>query len=83
MSRSPTSAVPPESRRSPIDERMRGGEHGDTGEHPRDRIQRDKQAQAARRFRRLIADGLASGEGCPLTPEVTDELCARALGRVV
>ena len=80
MSRSPTSAVPPESRRGPIDERVRGGEHGNASEHPRDRIQREEQAQAAHRFRLLIADGLGSGEGRPLTPEVVDELRARAFG---
>lgn len=80
MSRSPTSSVPSESMRSPIDERMRGGERGNISEYPRDRIRRDEQAQAAHRFRRLIADGLQSGEGRLLTPEVTDELRARALG---
>ena len=72
--------MPPESRRSPIEERVRGGEHGNASEHPRDRIQREKQAQAARRLRMLIAEGLESGESRPLTPEVTDELRARALG---
>lgn len=72
--------MPPESRRRPIDERVRSDEHGNTGGYPRDRIQREEQAQAARRFRLLIADGLESGEGRPLTPEVVDDLRARALG---
>ena len=71
--------MPPESMRGPIDERMRGGEHGDSGEHPRDRVRREEQAQAARLLCLLIADGLESGKGRPLTPEVVDELRAQAL----
>lgn len=73
----------PESMRNYIDERVRGGEYGNAGEHLRDLIRRDQQAEAARRFRMLIADGLESGEGRPLTSEVVDELWARALGRAV
>ena len=37
-------------------------------------------AEAARRFRLLIADGVESGESRPLTDEVVDELRGRALG---
>lgn len=37
-------------------------------------------AEPAPQVRLLIADGLGSGEGRPLTPEVVDELRARALG---
>lgn len=73
----------PESMRSYIDERVRGGEHGNASEYLRDLIRRDQQAEAARRFRILIADGLESGEGRPLTSEVVDELRARALGRAM
>ncbi len=75
-------ALPP-SMRSYIDERVRGGEYGNTSEYLRDLIRRDQQAEGARRFRSLIADGLESGEGRPLTPEVADELRAQALGRTV
>ena len=64
-------ALPP-SMRNYIDERVRGGEYGNTSEYLRDLIRRDQQAQAARRFRLLIADGLESGEGRPVTPEVID-----------
>lgn len=73
----------PESMRNYIDERVRGGEYGNAGEYLRDLIRRDQQAEAARRFRMLIADGLESGEGRPLTSEVVDELRAQALGRAV
>ena len=69
--------------RSYIDERVRGGEYGNTSEYLSYLIRRDQQAEAARRFRLLIADGLKSGEGHPLTSEVVDELRARALGRTV
>ena len=68
----------PESMRSYIDERVRGGEYGNTSEYLRDLIRRDQQAEEARRFRMLIVDGLESGEGRPLTSEVVDELRARA-----
>ena len=71
----------PESMRNYIDERVRGGEYGNASEYLRDLIRRDQQAEKARRFRMLIADGLESGEGRPLTFEVVDELRGRALGR--
>ncbi|WP_419552676.1 type II toxin-antitoxin system ParD family antitoxin [Candidatus Poriferisodalis sp.] len=71
----------PESMRSYIDERVRGGDYGNTSEYLRELIRRDQQDEAARRFRLLIADGLESGEGRPLTSEVVDDLRARALGR--
>ena len=73
-------ALPP-SMRNYIDERVRGGEYGNTNEYLRDLIRRDQQAEQARRFRMLIADGLESGEGRPLTSDVVDELRGRALGR--
>ncbi|WP_419552014.1 ribbon-helix-helix domain-containing protein [Candidatus Poriferisodalis sp.] len=69
--------------RNYIDQRVRGGEYGNTNEHLCDLIRRDQQAEAARRFRMLIADGLESGEGRPLTPKVVDELRAQAFGRAV
>ena len=75
-------ALPP-SMRNYIDERVRGGEYGNTSEYLRDLIRRDQQAQAARRLRLLIADGLESGEGRPVTPEVVDDLRTRAFGREV
>ena len=73
----------PESMRNYIDERVRGGEYSNAGEYLRDLIRRDQQAEEARRFRMLIAHGLESGEGRPLTSEVADELRTRALGRTV
>ncbi|MGB5755882.1 MAG: type II toxin-antitoxin system ParD family antitoxin [Acidimicrobiales bacterium] len=70
----------PESLRDYIDQRVRSGQFGNTSEYLRDLIRRDQQAEAARRFRSLIADGLESGESRPLTDAVVDELRGRALG---
>ena len=69
--------------RSYVDQRVRGGEYGNISEYLRDLIRRDQQAEEARRCRMLIADGLESGEGRPLTSVVVDELRARALDRSV
>lgn len=68
----------PESMRSYIDERVRGGQYGNTSEYLRDLVRRDQQSEAARRFRQLIAHGLESGESRPLTADVVDDLRARA-----
>lgn len=70
----------PESLRDYIDQRVRSGEYGNTSEYLRDLIRRDQHAEAARRFRLLIADGLGSGESRPLTGDVVGELRGRALG---
>ena len=69
--------------RSYVDQRVRGDKCSNTREYLLDHIWRDQHAEEARRFRMLIADGLESGEGRPLTSEVVDELRARALGRIV
>jgi antitoxin ParD1/3/4 len=71
----------PESLREYIDERVRTGQYGNTSEYLRDLIRRDQQAEAARRFRSLIAGGLESGKGRPLTEAVVEELRGRALDR--
>jgi antitoxin ParD1/3/4 len=70
----------PESSREYIDERVRSGDYGNTSEYLRDLIRRDQQAEAGRRFRSLIADGLESGESRRLTSDVVGELRGRALG---
>lgn len=70
----------PESLRDYIDQRVRSGDYGNTGEYLRDLIRRDRRAEAARRFRLRIADGLDSGESRPLTDDVVDELRGRAFG---
>ena len=64
----------PESLRQYIDERVRSGGYGNTSEYLRDLIRQDQQAQAAQRFRALIAEGLQSGAPRPATEEVIDEL---------
>lgn len=69
----------PESMREYIDARVRDGNYGNTSEYLRELIRRDQDQQAAKRLRELIADGLASGEGRPLTDEVIADLRARAL----
>ena len=80
MSRNTMSFALPESLRDYIDQRVRSGEYGNTSEYLRDLIRRDQHAEAARRFRLLIADGLESGESRQLTDDVVGELRGRALG---
>ncbi len=69
----------PEELRAYVDARVDSGEYGNTSEYLRDLIRRDQRDQAARRLRTLVADGLASGDGRPLTGEVVDELRRTAL----
>ena len=70
----------PESMRDYIDERVRNGSFGNTSEYLRELIRRDQHEQAAQRLRDLIADGLESGDGRPVTEEVVADLRERALG---
>ena len=70
----------PESMRDYIDERVRDGSYGNTSEYLRELIRRDQREQASHRLRDLIADGLASGDGRPVTEDVVAELRKRALG---
>ena len=79
MSRNTMSFALPEPLREYIDERVRSGQFGNTSEYLRDLIRRDQQAQAARRLRALIADGLESGGGRSATDDVVAELRERAL----
>ena len=51
----------PETMRSDIDECVKSGSYGNTSEYLRDLIRRDQEAQAAKRLRELIEEGLASG----------------------
>ena len=69
----------PESLREYIDQRVESGNYGNTSEYLRDLIRQDQQAQEVRRFRDLIAAGLASGEGRVASDDVVGELRARAL----
>ncbi len=70
----------PESMRDYVSERVRSGEYGNTSEYLRDLIRRDQQEQAARHLRRLITDGLESGDGRPATDDVLGGLRRSALG---
>ncbi|MEZ5273924.1 MAG: type II toxin-antitoxin system ParD family antitoxin [Ilumatobacteraceae bacterium] len=79
MSRNTMSFALPESMREYIDMRVRDGNYGNTSEYLRELIRRDQEQQAAQRLRNLIADGLASGDGRPLTDDVIAELRSRAL----
>jgi antitoxin ParD1/3/4 len=68
----------PESMREYVDERVRGGNYGNTSEYLRELIRRDQHDQSVQRLRNLIADGLASGEGREVTEDVVAELRERA-----
>jgi antitoxin ParD1/3/4 len=68
----------PESMREYVDERVRGGDYGNTSEYLRELIRRDQHDQSVQRLRNLIADGLASGEGREVTEDVVAELRERA-----
>ena len=57
----------PESLRVYIDERVRSGPYGNTSEYLRDLIRRDQEAQATKRLRELLEEGLASGRPTELT----------------
>ncbi len=70
----------PESLRTYIDERVRTGHYGNTSEYLRDLIRRDQEEQVKSQFRQLIADGLASGPGTPLTRDRITYLKDQALG---
>jgi antitoxin ParD1/3/4 len=70
----------PESMRDYIDGRVRDGNYGNTSEYLRELIRRDQEQQAAARLRDLIADGLASGDGLPVTDDLIAELRERAFG---
>jgi antitoxin ParD1/3/4 len=70
----------PESMRRYIGERVRDGHCGNTSEYLRELIRRDQERQAAARLRHLIAEGLASGDGRPVTDDVIDDLRVRAFG---
>jgi antitoxin ParD1/3/4 len=67
MSTLTLSFAQPEPMRSGIDERVKSGSYGNTGESLRELIRPDQEAQAAMRLRELIEEGLASGPPTPLT----------------
>ena len=78
MSQTMSFALPP-TLRAYVDQRVRSGEFGNTSEYLRELIRRDQEAQSRKRLRELIGDGLASGEGRNLTPDVALDLRRRAL----
>jgi len=63
----------PESLREYIDQRVQSGGYGNTSEYLLELIRNDQRTEAARRFRLLIADGLESGDGRPLSEKVLSE----------
>ena len=69
----------PETMRSYIDERVKSGSYGNTSEYLRDLIRRDQEAQAAKRLRELIEEGLQSGPGRALNADDWDALRQTAL----
>lgn len=72
----------PESMREYIDARVTDGQYGNTSEYIRDLVRRDQEAQARKRLRDLIEEGLASGPGRRRTPADEKELLAVARGQV-
>ncbi len=70
----------PEPMREYVDQRVRTGQFGNTSEYLRSLIRRDQEEQASAELRRLIAEGLASGEPRPLTKRRTAQLRKQALG---
>ena len=81
MSTNTISFALPEALRSYVDERVRSGLYGNTSEYLRELIRRDQEEQAKKRLRKLIEEGLNSGDGRTLTRKVAAELKERALGR--
>jgi antitoxin ParD1/3/4 len=69
----------PESMRTYINERVKSGSYGNTSEYLRDLIRRDQEAQAAKRLRELIEEGLQSGPGRALSADDWDSLRLTAL----
>lgn len=69
----------PESMRTYIDERVKSGSYGNTSEYLRDLIRRDQEAQAAKRLRELIEEGLQSGPGRTLSADDWNQLRQTAL----
>jgi antitoxin ParD1/3/4 len=80
MSANTMSFALPEALRSYVDQRVKSGQYGNTSEYLRELIRRDQEEQAKKRLRDLIEDGLNSGAGRALTPQVIAQLKARALG---
>ncbi len=57
----------PDPLRQYVDQRVKDGAYADASEYLRDLVRRDQEAQAAKRLRELIGEGLASGPATPLT----------------
>ena len=72
----------PESMREYIDNRVAAGNYGNTSEYICDLVRRDQEAQAKKRLRDLIEEGLASGPGRPRTEADEKELMVIARGEI-
>ncbi len=72
----------PESMRVYIDDRVSAGQYGNTSEYIRDLVRRDQEAQARKRLRDLIEEGLASGPGRRRTKADENKLLAIARGKI-
>lgn len=72
----------PEAVRSYVDQRVRSGQYGNTGEYLRELIRRDQEEQARKRLRELIEEGLNSRPGQALTPQRAAQLKKKALGKL-
>jgi antitoxin ParD1/3/4 len=70
-----------ETMRRHVDQRVRSGEFGDTGDYLRALIRRDQEEQSRQRLRELVAEGLNSGPGQVPTPARVADLKQQALAR--
>jgi len=82
MSRQTMSFALPESMRESIDNRVSAGNYGNTSEYICDLVRRDQAAQARKRLRDRIEDGLASGPGRRCTKADQKEQLAIARGEI-
>lgn len=69
----------PQALRSYVDQRVRAAQYGNTSEYLRELIRRDQEDQAKKRLRQLIEEGLSSGPGRALTPQLVARLKKQAL----
>ena len=79
MSTNTLSFALPQALRSYVDQRVRAAQYGNTSEYLCDLNWRDQEDQAKKGLRELIEEGLSSGPGRVLTPQLAARLKKQAL----
>ena len=79
MSTNTMSFALPQARHSYVDQRVRAAQYGNTSEYLCELIRRDQEDQAKKRLRELIEEGMDSGPGRVLTPQLAARLKKQAL----